>query len=160
MAAALMDFKRQDKISADWLLNCQEYRNQYLVEKESYSELSATIYSGMPHGSGIGKPAENKAITLTDLEVKKFWIMTIEDAESTLSDKKNIFLELRRRAEQIDAIREVGRPGWVDYVQVRYADWHEREYGKACLLSKNTLHGWWNEIVDVTVRIAIKRGCF
>ncbi|GMB01059.1 hypothetical protein [Pelosinus sp. IPA-1] len=160
MAVALMDFKRQDKISADWLLNCQEYRNQYLVEQESYSELSATTYSGMPHGSGIGKPAENKAITLTDLEIKRLWIITIENAESTLSNKKKAFLEFRRRAEIIENAKEVGRPGWVDYVQVRYADWHEKEYGKTCLLSKNTLHSWWNDIVDVTVRIAIKKGCF
>jgi hypothetical protein len=154
-----MDFKKQDKIAAEWLLNYHDRKKQYKLQQKNYSVLSATSYSGMPHSTDIGRPAENKGIALIELEEKRLWIMTIKDAESTLSEKKQAFIEFRRRAEELDFIKEVGRPGWVDYVQVKYAEWHEREYGKAYLPSKNTLHSWWNEIVDVTVRIAIRRGC-
>jgi hypothetical protein len=155
----ITDFKKQDKLAAEWLLNYHDRKEQHRIKQEIFSVLSATTYSGLPHGTDIGMPTENKGVALAELEEKELWLKTIEDAESTLSEKKQAFIEFRRRAEQLDFVKEVGRPGWVDYVQVRYADWHEKKYGKAYLPSKNTLHSWWNEIVDVTVRIAIRRGC-
>ena len=83
--------------------------------------------------------------------------MTVEDTESIFGEKKSTFLDLRRKAA-LKATGEVGRPGWVDFVQAKYADWHERQYGKACVPDKITLYRWWDEIVEVAVRIAIKRG--
>ena len=154
-----MDFKKQDKIAAEWLLDYHVRKKQHEQQQKNYSVLSSTTYNGMPHGTDIGRPTENKGIGLAELDEKQLWILTIEDTESTLSKKKQVFIEFRRRAEQLEFIKEVGRPGWVDYVQVKYAEWHEREYGKAYLPSKNTLHSWWNEIIDVAVRIAIRRGC-
>ena len=157
--AVKMDFKQQDKIAAEWLLHYHERKKQYQIQQEEHTVLSAANYNGLPRGNGIGRPTENKGLILAELEETHAWLQTIEDAESTLSEKKQAFLDIRRRAEQLEFVREVGRPGWVDYVQVQYADWHERNYGTEYLPSKKTLHLWWNEIIDVTVRIAIRRGC-
>lgn len=152
-----VDFKKQDRIAAEWLLNYHDRRRAYIDAQESYTALSATVNTGMPHGSGTSNPTEQRALSLAELERQKMWIMTVEDTESVFGDKKKTFLDLRRQAALIES-GEVGRPGWVDYVQAKYADWHERQYGKACVPAKITLYRWWDEIVEVAVRIAIKRG--
>ena len=154
---AAVDFKRQDRIAAEWLLNYHDRRRAYIDAQESYTALSATAITGMPHGSGTSNPTEQRALSLAELERQKMWIMTVEDTEAIFGEKKKAFIEMRRFAENINT-GEVGRPGWVDYVQARYADWHERQYGKAFVPSKKTMQNWWNDIIEVAVRVAIRRG--
>lgn len=158
-AVVQMDFKQQDKLAAEWLLQYHERKKEYQRRQAENCMLSAVRYNGLPHGNGVGRPTETKGLLVVEMEKIQAWLQTIENAESTLSEKKQAFLDFRRRAEHLDFTREVGRPGWVDYVQVKYADWHERNYDTDYLPSKKTLHLWWNEIVNVTVRIAIARGC-
>ena len=152
-----VDFKKQDRIAAEWLLNYHDRRRAYIDAQESYTALSATVNTGMPHGSGTSNPTEQRALSLAELERQKLWIMTVEDTESVFGEKKRTCLDLRRKAALQDT-GEVGRPGWGDYVQAKYADWHENRYGKADVPAKITLYRWWDEIVEVAVRIAIKRG--
>ena len=152
-----IDFKKQDRTAADWLLNYHDRRRAYIDAQESYTALSAAVNTGMPHGSGTSNPTEQRALSLAELERQKLWIMTVEDTEAIFGEKKRTFLDLRRKAALQDT-GEVGRPGWVDYVQAKYADWHENRYGKADVPAKITLYRWWDEIVEVAVRIAIKRG--
>ena len=152
-----IEFKKQDRIAAEWLLNYHDRRRAYIDAQESYTALSATVNTGMPHGSGTSNPTEQRAISLAELERQKLWIMTVEDTEAIFGEKKRTFLDLRRKAALQDT-GEVGRPGWVDYVQAKYADWHENTYAKADVPTKITLYRWWDEIVEVAVRIAIKRG--
>ena len=154
---AVVDFKRQDRIAAEWLLNYHDRRRAYIDAQESYTALSATVNTGMPHGSGTSNPTEQRALSLTELERQKLWIMTVEDAEKVFGEKKREFLNMRRYADGVESTC-VGRPGWVDCVQARYADWHEQRYGKACAPARMTMYKWWDEIVEVTVRIAIRRG--
>lgn len=157
MVGFAIDIQRQNKEALKWILNYAEKRDSYIAQSASFSELGATAYTGMPHGSEVGDPTLKKGITLIDLEYQKKWLMVIEKMELTLSDKRKIFLELRRRAELIET-SEVGRPGWVGYVQAKYADWHYRQYGKGYPPSKQTMCKWMNDIVDVAVRLAIREG--
>ena len=152
-----IDFKKQDRVAADWLLNYHDRRRAYIDAQESYTALSATVSTGMPHGSGTSNPTESKAISLAELERQKLWIMTVEDAEKVFGERKREFLNIRRYADSEES-SGVGRPGWVDCVQARYAAWHESRYGKADVPAKVTMYRWWDEIIEVTVRIAIKRG--
>lgn len=153
------DLKHENKIAAWWLLHYAERRKIYMEARKSFTVLKATAI-GMPRGSDIGFPTERKSEQLMNLEMDRLWLMTVEDAERCLSEKKRAFLEFRRRAEGMEFQRQdVGRPGWVDYVQARYADWHHRRYGGDYVPTDRTLRNWWHSIVDLTVRIAIRRGC-
>ena len=152
------DLKSENKIASGWLLNYHERLQAFKSSMASFSELGATIYTGMPNSSSVGNPTENKGITLAQLEETKVWLMTIEDTERCLSEKKRTYLDIRRRSAEIEVQQEIGRPGWVDYVQVRYAEWHRRRYGGEYLPSRRQMFRWWNEIVDIAVRIAIRRG--
>ena len=153
-----IDFKKQDRTAAGWLLDYDYRKKAYSEAVERFSTLGATVITGLPHGSGVGNPTERKGLTLADLERQRLWIKTVEDAERTLGEKKREFLTLRRIAESLSDTGDVGRPSWVPFVQVRFADWHERKYGKAFVPSDKTFRIWWNDIVDAVVRIAIRRG--
>ena len=153
-----IDIKKQNLEALRWILNYSQYRESYIQMQAEFNEVAATQYTGMPHGSGVGNPTIKKAVSLAEIERMKKWIMTIEYMERTLSEKRLAFLEFRRRAECLDRSRDVGRPGWVDYVQARYAEWHDTRYGHGYPPSKRTMIDWMDNIIDVTVRIAIKQG--
>lgn len=155
------DIKKQNQLTSEWLLYYHQRRQSYFQVKNNFAELGATQYTGMPHGSGIGNPTAQKAIDLGRLKNDELWIMTIEDVERILSPKKAVFLEVRRRAEDIkyDGIATVGRPGWIAYTQTNYAEKIKRKYDYNHVPSERTMMSWWNQIVDLAVRVAIKRGC-
>jgi hypothetical protein len=157
----MLDYIGQNKIAAKWLLECPERKQQYLDKMSEFSVLGAVRYSGMPTGTDVGRPCENMGLSLVKSEESKLWIMTVEDTESTLGDKKLAFLDIRRLAEKLkhEGIQERGRPAWVPYTQERYADWHHRKYGGDYMPASRDLYRWWTDIVNIAVRIAIKRGC-
>ena len=155
-----IDIKKQDREALRWILDFDYRKQAYIEAVAQFNTLGATAYNGMPHGSGVGNPTQQKAVTLTELERQKNWIMTVEAMERTLSEKRRAFLEFRRRAEGLDGKQErPGRPAWSGYVQVRYGEWHERRYGVAVVPGRKTMDNWINEMIDVTVRIAIRKGC-
>lgn len=154
-----IDIKKQNKEALKWILNFANLRNSYIAAAANFSTLGSTNYSGMPKGNDVGNPTLNKAVTLTELERQKLWIMTIEAMEIILSEKRRTFLEFRRRAEHLQGKQDSpGRPGWVGYVQVRYAEWHEQRYGRAYVPNGNVMRCWINEMVDIVVRIGIRNG--
>jgi hypothetical protein len=156
----MLDYIGQNKIAAKWLLEYPERRQQYIDRMSEFSTLSAVQYSGMPTGTDVGRPCENKGISLVDLDEQRLWVMSIKDTEKTLSPKKMAFLDARRWVEiQSWDQKERGRPGWVDETQVRYAKWSYNKYGSVSYPDKKTLTKWWDDIVNIAVRIAIKRGC-
>ena len=120
----------------------------------------------MPRGTDISRPCQNKAISLIELKRKETWILAIELMEKTLSEKSKKYLELRRDAEaehkkaQKRGFHKRGRPGWVDYVQPRYAEWFYKRYGKATIPDWDKMSEWMNRIVDIATGIAIGKGIF
>lgn len=159
----MIDFKGQNKIAEKWLLEYPERKQQYIERMHEFGVLGSTVYTGLPTGTDVGMPTQAKAITLVHLDEERLWIMTIEDTESTLSEKKRAFLDARRwvdeQQQEFDPGAEGGRPGWIDRTVIRYAKWHERRYGRYYEPSRRAIMYWWNEIINVAVRIAIKRGC-
>lgn len=159
LAMEWKDIEIENKTASEWLLYYHQRRQAYFQAKANFTELSATAYTGMPHGSGVGNPTLKKSIDLGKLRHDELWIITIEDVERILSPKKRVFLEVRRRAEEIKYDGDNGRPDWVGYTQCAYADKIMRLYGYEHVPSERTMRAWWNSIVDIAVRIAIRRGC-
>ena len=146
-------------MAGKWLLEYPDRKRAHCEAMSEVSMLSAMVYGLQPTGTDIGRPCETKALKLTDLDEQRLWLDTIERVEKTLSPKKRAFLDLRRQADQMKCNRRAGRPGWVAYVQTQYTDWHLREYGVEFIPAERTLKLWWSEIVNVTVRMAIRCGC-
>ncbi|MBP2652616.1 MAG: hypothetical protein H6Q73_185 [Firmicutes bacterium] len=159
MGAALkINYQDENKQAAKWLLEYPERRQAYLERMNSIQFLGAVVCDGMPHGTDTGRPAEKKGIRLADLDYDKRWIIAIEMAEQTLSRRKRAFLDIRRMAELVKTSTG-GRPGWIDYTMSRYSDWHEREYGYCNIPTRQTFYKWWDEMVNIVVRIAIRQSC-
>jgi hypothetical protein len=155
-----LDYRTQNRIAAQWLLQYNERKQSYLDRSREFTVLGAVQYRHTPTGTDISQPTQSKAISLVRLREDELWLMAVEDAESTLGEKKLAFLDIRRQAEKnmMIGVNEPGRPAWIPYVQSHYADWHSRRYGGDYVPSERTMRMWWGEIINVTVRIAIKRG--
>jgi hypothetical protein len=156
-----LDIKKQNQIASEWILYYHQRSQLYTKMQNNISALSATQYTGMPHGSGKSDSTVQKVIELEKLKNDELWLITIEDIEKIVSPQKKVFIEVRRRAEEFknDGIATVGRPGWVSYTQATYADKIYRMYGYEQVPSERTMMSWWNQVVDLAVRVAIKRGC-
>lgn len=158
----IIDIKKQNKIALDWLLNYHKYKQEYLNKCAEISVIGAAVNDGMPKSANVGNPTANKAVSLIDLEQQKNWLLVIELAEKTLSEKSKKYLELRREAEYerqkriIEGNNPPGRPGWVEYVQPRYAEWFYKRYGKEFVPTERAMNQWMHKIIELTVRIAIK----
>lgn len=157
----MLDYAGQNRVATKWLLEYPERRIDYLDKMREFSVLSATKLTGMPTGTDVGRPVENLGLSLAQMEDTRLWIITVEDTEKCLGEKKLAFLNVRRwvHNQQQEGGNEKGRPGWVDASQARYADWFYRRFGRTSCPNRNTLFTWWDEIVNVAVRIAIARGC-
>jgi hypothetical protein len=151
-----VNIKEENKVVSSWLLNYHERLNTYKEKCSQFATLGATQYDGMPHGSSVGNPTQSKGMTLANLETDKDWLLVVEATESTLSEKKRMFLNFRRQMVN-NQYSNGGRPGWMDNVQYKYAEWHNRRYGCDHIPNKRTMLDWWNEIVEVGVRIAIRK---
>jgi hypothetical protein len=155
------DIKRQNQIASEWILYYHQRFQVFNQMQNNISALAATQYTGIPQGKGISDPTAQKVIKLDSLKNDELWLTTIKDVEKIVSPQKKVFIEVRRRAEESRnaGIATVGRPGWVSYTQATYADKIYRMYGYEQVPSERTMMSWWNQIVELTVRVAIKRGC-
>jgi len=153
-----MTTQEENRQAMQWLLGYHDKLEIYKNLNEQFKVLGAMEYSGMPGGTTVGNPTLSKATTLLEIEKYKNWLMVIELVESMLSDKSREFLRLWRLAEH-EAKSTGGRPGWYDQVRNEYAKFFENKYGKYFSPSNQTLKNWKSKLVEVTVRLAIRKGC-
>lgn len=152
------------KTAEQWVLSYYEKRAEYYRESKYIRDSS--------YGLGIGRAAES-AISWNDFHTVQFselehiekWLLAIELMWSTLSPKKKIFVEQRRRAakkNQYLRSQKKRRINWVSFVQEHYAQEMAREYGRGPELywiSDRTVKKWWDSIVKLTRLIAMEKGC-
>jgi hypothetical protein len=150
--------QNQNKVACDWLLNYYQKLESYQDMINQFQMLGATQNDGMPHGSGTSNPCQNKAVSLIDIDNYKNWLIVIEQVESMLSEKSDEFLRLWRLAEHADNQRSTGRPGWYNEVRNGYAKFFQKRYGKYFLPSNGTLKNWRLRLIEVTCRLAIRKG--
>lgn len=160
MAELQEELKREDKITAEWLLFYSERKKEYKDRhKEILYSSNPTISDGMPKAEhNTSDPTSKKAITLVDelAEMGK-WIEVIEKVRDGIHPKLQIFLRLRQEYRHAR-----GRKGWVAPVQWRYAEEVAKMLNKdprdTWIESRKTFTRWWDNLVKTTARQAAKKG--
>ena len=157
---ALAEIKKDNEIASDWLLYYPYRKRQYyddLLDVENARPVSEVSVR-----TGPGNQTMQKAVKMVELSHTELWLQTVEALESVLSEKKQIFLEVRREAAYISNKTVRGRPAWVIYVQRHYAERMAARYKTTpdkFWTHEQSLKAWWKEMVETTARIAIKQGC-
>lgn len=157
---ALAEIKKDNEIASDWLLYYPYRRRQYyddLLDVENSRPVSEVNIK-----TGPGNQTMQKAVKMVELSHTERWLQTVELVESVLAEKKLIFLEVRREAAYINNRTVKGRPAWVAYVQRHYAEKMAARYGTTSdkfWTNETTLKEWWQEMVNIVARVALKQGC-
>lgn len=152
--------KKDNKLAEEWLLFYPERRRQYYTDMKSI--LGATQSLEVSSRCGIGNPTMAKGVQLTRLMHHEAWLETVEVVQESLSESKQLFLELRRESAYFQDNGNAGRPPWVEYVQRRYAEEIAVQLGGKLTPSyvhENTIKRWWRELVNLTVNVAFKKKC-
>lgn len=152
-----MTVQEENKIANDWLLNYHDKMESYHDMLNNFNVVQAMEYSGMPGGSTVGNPCASKAMSLITMDEYKNWLIVIETVERTLSPKSAEFLRLWRLAVRESNNGSVGRPSWCSTVSVKYCEFFVKKYGKEFLPSDKTLNNWKRDMVEFTVRLAIRK---
>lgn len=139
-----------------WLLWHEERQADYARRYELIMAGRAKP-EGIPGTGYISDPTASQGIKLARLNKLRKQLELVEEVERRLAPKMQVFLRLRRKYRY-----RRGRNGWVAAVQHEYCAEMARLLGKqerdVWIESRNTFNGWWNRIVDYTVRLAAKRG--
>lgn len=153
------EIQNDNKIAADWLLWVSERRLAYNTKRLEILTSSGPCLNDLIPGNKIitSDPTGRKGQLLGDLKKVGEWLNLIDDIETKLSWKLKIFLFLRREHRFA-----TGRNGWVASVQIRFADELAKKLCKKSeetwIENRRTFFNWWNQIVNITVRQACKRG--
>jgi hypothetical protein len=100
-----------------------------------------------------GNPTEARALKAAAYDEKQdayTWLKAVEIVQRSLGERKNIFIEIRRKAEaQAMEARVQGRPGWVVYCQMHYqAAIAERFLDSARYVGERTIREWWGQLIS------------
>lgn len=152
--------KKDDELASDWLLFYSDKRRQFYIDKMDLLNSSNAPKSG--GRSGISKPTEQRIVRMSGLLKDEAWLELLEVVEDSLSERKKIFLSVRREAAYMEGNNERGRPAWVVYVQRRYAEEMALVYGgkpEKYWVAETTIKEWWNKLIVLAARAAAKKGC-
>ena len=145
------------KTAALYLLHYEERKADYEAARDEY--LKKDGRAGGARGSLPGKPTETLAVKGADYDLQHdeyFWLQAVAIAERTLSDRRLIFLQVRREAEQKKGHLgfRSGRKAWRAYVQAVFPERVEERYWQSEKpLYVSTMQRWWDEMVN-TVMLA------
>lgn len=148
----------------EWLLNHEERKKELQGKKEEImaSCLSSISYSQEPKSdtNRVHDSVANTVIKLTDIKLIKLEkeIQLVDDVLRLLSLEKRTFLQLRQRYNNTWG----GRHKYNAYAKIQheYAETMSGLTGKEVedvWKSERTLKAWWEEILNMTVRLALKR---
>lgn len=156
------EIKSENRVVQGWLLEYRQRRETYDRYREDVLYASPQPPDGMPHGTAISNPTEQKGGRLAELtEEAGAWLEIIEEVQNRLSWKMQIILRLRREAIHIRGKRS-GRPAWVSYVQVHYCEEvaarERKQLEDVWVDREKTFYEWWDRIVEYAARLAAKRG--
>ncbi len=155
----LAEIKSDNEEASSWLLYYPVRRRQYYQDRLEL--LGSTPSSEIRVKTGPGNQTMQKALRMSALDHVEDWLKIIELVENVLGEKKLVFLKVRREASYIQDRFVRGRPAWVVYTQHHYANEMAKKYQsqpEKFWLSERTLKSWWQEIVELTARLALKKG--
>lgn len=155
------EIRADNRVVEDWILWVIERKQSYLNYKNEIleSHRAPNVAVDLKQKNKTSDPTATKGLKLSSLELQKMeeWIQLIEEVETRLSPKMQIFLKLRREHRFAS-----GRNGWTASVQLKFANelarlTHQKPED-TWIQSRNTFTLWWSKIIDYTARLAAKRG--
>jgi len=136
------------------LLNYAEELRTYRLQREEY--VRGTVQGG--GGNLPGHPTEAEALRGVKFDEPYpayTWLRAVEFVERGLSERKQIFLDARRKASRQKAGR--GRRAWLVLTQRLYCEAiRERFLNTEFFVSERTLRAMWDYIVARTVEAYLK----
>ncbi|MDR3563417.1 MAG: hypothetical protein P4N59_18555, partial [Negativicutes bacterium] len=96
----MIDYIGQNKIAQKWLLEYPERKQAYMEQKSEFTVLSVPRMTGLPTGTDVSMPTQNKVMALDRLEESRLWLQVVEDTEKVLGEKKLALLDARRWVEE------------------------------------------------------------
>ena len=146
--------RQQNLVAEDWLIH-------YPTRKKEFEEaLDDIICPWKPEDENIGggksnipgRPTESMGLALAehDTSNEARWLELIAELARVLDDKKRLLVAIRQEGCYYSSGR--GRPAWTAYACARFAD-------NGYYTSADVLRNMWADVVNVTVRAAIIRGC-
>lgn len=159
-ATVLADMKRDREIARDYLLAYDTRLAEYNRRKEEELSVHPRAENTLGGGNnGVGNPTESQAIKSTLYDEKHdeyYWLKAVEILQRSLGERKNIFIKVRREAEE-KKVSGVGRPAWVIYTQMHYMKELENRFLNSDIsISEMRVKTLWKELVDKTVEIYLR----
>ena len=165
MTNLVREAKDENRVVAGWLIH-------YHKRKEYYDQCREEVLYSTPQPPEVvtcpinqnSDTTGKKALALATFDENTGkWLALVEDIEEILPWKMQIVLKLRRETmHRPYKSRDRGRPAWIPYVQVRYAEEVAKRTGKApedvWIERPRTFIEWWNRIVEYAARLAAKKG--
>lgn len=153
---------QQDRKTAEiYLLDYHGMMAEYQQKKIEYLESQRSISTERSggHGTMPGKPTESQALQSASYDESQesyIWLKAVEIYQRTASPHKLIYLDIRRKAEkQSKQYNSVGRPAWVAYVQVRFAEAMAARL-TPFVLSERSIRQWWDDAITAVTMIYFK----
>lgn len=156
---AIVKALEADRLRAeDYLLHYDDKRKEYTAHKKMALEVLQSHSSG-GHGSLPGKPTENAAIRSADYDNESDeykWLFAVAVVQNMISERKKIFLDVRRRAES-QANKINGKVSWIPWVYTEYGNIVAERYKNASNRSERTMQSWWRELIERVRLIYLKK---
>ena len=154
------DMKKDRQIAEEYLLNYARISKEYAAAKEDYLNSTPAASAAGGKSNLPGAPTEAKALRgamYDEANASYLWLRSVEVALKTLGERKNIFIRVRREADQHNSKSCArGRRPWVIYTQRRYSEEIKKRFLSAQWLSEDTTRRWWREIVGRVVEIHLR----
>lgn len=158
--SVLQQLIKDFETAAEWLLfyedRLKQWQRDCYVIREEINAPEIFVRTG-----STGNIVMQKILSLAELDKTEQWLLTIELVQSMLGPKKKTFLAVRRAARRMNKTIN-GHEVWRGYAQVNYAKAMATAYRTTpdkFWLSDHTITNWWKQLVELTQKIAYKRGC-
>ena len=157
------EVKDDNRVVAGWLLYYHERKNDYERRREIILHSSgASAFDGQPRGTELGDTTGHKGDKLAELHERTGeWLELVEDIERRLPPKMRIILERRRECIFATRKKYKGRPPWIPYVQVKYAEdmamMEDKKLEDVWVNTPDIFTDWWKQIVMYATVLAGKK---
>lgn len=152
--------KAEDRVCEDWLLFAEDRAQTLAERREEVLHSSSAPNNGQPGAPYyVSRPTENTGLACATIRVEEAqaWVDLMKIVAEGLPTHLQVFLDLRRKTRF-----QRGNQGWVAYVMAHYPIEMERATGKSASVHyvshRSTFTVWWRDIVNITARLAIRRG--
>lgn len=150
----LEQVKHENKIVQDWLLFYDERKEAYLRKREEILNSTPVFTgSGSIKTNKYSDPTGRKAVNLAELQELEKWLEVVDYIEKELPLNYRVLLQVRRKYRYLYS--------WRLPAQFEYARLMSQETGKPeedVYIEVDRMWDMWEKIVNLTARVAAKKG--